>query len=145
MRIAIVAVGRARGDATQPIVEDYLGRLPWQVSLVEIAPSTRAREGIAIVAAVKQDDDLVVLESEGATLSSEAFAQRMQRFLESGRGLVFAIGGADGLAEIVRMRANLTLSFGPMTWPHMLARVMLAEQLWRAHAILAGHPYHRGH
>lgn len=145
MRIAIVAVGRARGDATEPLVTDYLGRLPWQVKLVEIAPSTRTREGVAIVGHVQRDDDLVALDSSGANLSSAAFAERMQRFLESGRGLVFAIGGADGLAEVVRLRANLTLSFGSMTWPHLLARVMLAEQLWRAHAILTRHPYHHGH
>lgn len=145
MRIAIVAVGRARGDATEPLVADYLSRLPWPVKLIEIAPSTRTREGLAIIGHIQKDDDLAVLDSSGANLSSEAFAERMQRFLESGRGLVFAIGGADGLAEVVRVRANLTLSFGAMTWPHMLARVMLAEQLWRAHAILTRHPYHRGH
>jgi 23S rRNA (pseudouridine1915-N3)-methyltransferase len=145
MRIQIVAVGRARGDPTSALVEDYLGRLPWPVKLIEVAPSTRTREGIAILGAAKDDDMLVALDGAGTELSSDAFAKRMQRFLESGQDLVFAVGGANGLAEVVRLRANLILSLGKMTWPHLLARAMLAEQLWRAHAILSGHPYHRGH
>jgi 23S rRNA (pseudouridine1915-N3)-methyltransferase len=88
---------------------------------------------------------LLALDAGGEMLTSEAFATLLRRLADGGqRELAFAIGGADGLAEPVRARAASSLSFGPMVWPHMLARVMLTEQLYRAAAILAGSPYHRG-
>ncbi|MBY0429841.1 MAG: 23S rRNA (pseudouridine(1915)-N(3))-methyltransferase RlmH, partial [Rhodospirillales bacterium] len=87
---------------------------------------------------------LVVLDERGCQFSSPVFARKLGEWRDSGIAeLAFVIGGADGHGEAVRKRADLLLSLGTMTWPHMLARAMLAEQLFRAHAILSGHPYHR--
>jgi 23S rRNA (pseudouridine1915-N3)-methyltransferase len=89
---------------------------------------------------------LILLDSRGKQLSSEAFAAHLSRLRDSSlQHLFFAIGPADGWSETARTRANLLLSLGPMTLPHQLARVVLAEQVYRALTILAGHPYHSGH
>ena len=89
-------------------------------------------------------DRLAVLDERGTALTSPEFAQRLAGWRDAGRGdLVLAIGGADGIAPALRAEADFALSFGRMVWPHMLARVMLAEQLYRAATILAGSPYHR--
>jgi 23S rRNA (pseudouridine1915-N3)-methyltransferase len=94
--------------------------------------------------AVPKGATIIVLDQRGKTLSSEDFATRLGRWQDEGVGdLAFIIGGADGLDPAWRQRAALVLSLGAMTWPHVLARVMLAEQLYRAQSILAGHPYHR--
>jgi len=107
------------------------------------AAEIRRREGEAILAALPADAALVVLDLGGAALTSEAFAALMARIAESGRTACFAIGGAEGLDPAVTQRAQRKLSLGAMTWPHFLVRGMLAEQLYRAQAIAAGHPYHR--
>jgi 23S rRNA (pseudouridine1915-N3)-methyltransferase len=86
----------------------------------------------------------VLLDERGQHLSSEAFAALLGRWRDDGiRETRFLIGAADGHGDAIRATADLLIAFGPMTWPHMLARAMLAEQLWRATSILAGHPYHR--
>ncbi|MBB6254707.1 rRNA large subunit m3Psi methyltransferase RlmH [Nitrospirillum iridis] len=86
----------------------------------------------------------MALDERGKALPSEAFARQVGAWRDGGvADLAFVIGGADGLAEEVRRRASLLIAFGPMTWPHMMVRGMLAEQLYRAQQILAGHPYHR--
>lgn len=148
MRIAIVAVGKARG-ATRGMVEGYLKQLPWPARVVEVReeaerPDRRRREGEAILRQVPEGARLVALDRTGKAPDSEGFARQIGQWRDGGvRELVFAIGGADGLDEAVLARADARLSLGPQTWPHMLARVMLAEQLFRGAAILAGHPYHR--
>ncbi|MBL8837273.1 MAG: 23S rRNA (pseudouridine(1915)-N(3))-methyltransferase RlmH [Alphaproteobacteria bacterium] len=151
MRIAIVAVGRARQGAVQAMVADYAKRLPWPLAIHEVeAPAKLAgaermrREAALLADRIPGTSALVALDRRGKALSSEDFAARLGAWRDEGRDLAFLIGGADGLDPGLLRRASLTLSFGPMVWPHMLARVMLAEQLWRAAAILAGHPYHRG-
>ena len=89
---------------------------------------------------------LVLLDGRGEQISSEQLARVVERERDGGRQeIIFAIGPADGWSERARQRADLLLSFGPMTFPHELARVMLAEQIYRAFTILAGHPYHCGH
>lgn len=107
------------------------------------AAEIRRREGEAILAALPADAALVALDLGGAALTSEAFAALMARIAESGRTPCFAIGGAEGLDPAVTQRALQGLALGAMTWPHFLVRGMLAEQLYRAQAIAAGHPYHR--
>jgi 23S rRNA (pseudouridine1915-N3)-methyltransferase len=87
---------------------------------------------------------VVALDLGGEALSSEGFAARLESWLAAGRPLCFVIGGAEGLDPAVITRADHLLSLGGMTWPHRLARIMLAEQIFRARAIAAGHPYHRG-
>ena len=97
------------------------------------------------MAAVPEGATVVVLDEGGRTLTSAAFARRIGGWRESGvRDLAFLIGGTDGMDESVIGRADLVLSLGSMTWPHLLVRGMLAEQIYRAQTILSGHPYHRG-
>lgn len=152
LRIVIAAVGRARGTPNQALYDDYVGRLPWPIALKEVEakgplPSgpLKAEEGRAILRAIPADAPLVALDPGGTALSSEAFAARLGAWQDGGvKQLGFAIGGAAGLDTAVLERATLRLSLGAMTWPHLLARVMLAEQLYRAASIIAGHPYHRG-
>lgn len=148
MRLTLVAVGRIRGPL-QDLFDDYAGRLPWRLTAHEIdirAPAAEMtrREGAAMAKHVKADAIVVALDRRGSSWSSEDFAKRLSAWQGQGRDVAFLIGGADGLAPDLIARADAKLSLGPMVWPHLLARVMLAEQLYRASAILARHPYHRG-
>ena len=104
----------------------------------------KRQEAELLLAAVPAGAIVVALDERGKALPSEAFAARIGDWRDRGAGdLAFLIGGADGHGDAVRARADFLLAFGPMTWPHMLVRGMLAEQLYRAQQILAGHPYHR--
>jgi 23S rRNA (pseudouridine1915-N3)-methyltransferase len=105
----------------------------------------KAREGELILGALPAGIHFVALDERGVQWSSRALAERIATWRDRGSPeLAFAIGGADGLHSMVLDRADVTLSFGSMTWPHLLVRGMLLEQLYRAQQILAGHPYHRG-
>jgi 23S rRNA (pseudouridine1915-N3)-methyltransferase len=127
----------------------YCERLRPPLRLVEIADARgtpaekKKREAAALLAALPAAAFTVALDAAGNVHDSETFAGLVSRWLEGGRPLAFVIGGADGLDAGVVERADHVLSLGRMTWPHMLARVLLAEQLYRARAIAAGHPYHR--
>jgi 23S rRNA (pseudouridine1915-N3)-methyltransferase len=102
------------------------------------------REAEALRARIPPGAFTVALDRTGEALDSAGLARRLQRWSESGRGLCFLIGGAEGLDPALLVQCQARLSLGPMVWPHLLARVMLTEQLFRAQSILAGHPYHRG-
>ncbi len=151
MRIHVIAVGRARRGAARDLYEDYAGRLAWEISLREIeekrplaTPALKTREGELLLGAVPKAATMVALDAGGRALSSTALAKRLGSWRDNGTAdLAFLIGGADGLGGGVLERADFRLSLGPMTWPHMLVRAMLAEQLYRAQSILTGHPYHR--
>ena len=151
MQIVIAAIGRAKGGAERELFQTYVERLPWRVDLKEIeikkeaAVETRkVKEGEALLAAVPEGARIVALDERGRAESSAQFAKRLETWRDGGvRAVAFLIGGADGLSDDVRTRADLIASFGTMTWPHMLVRAMLAEQIYRAQSILAGHPYHR--
>lgn len=150
----ILAVGRARGGPEAELVGDYARRFdrtgrPLGLGPLEIVElddrkgGGRAAEG-ALIARALAPGPLVALDERGEMLSSPDLARRLAQWRDAGQPSVqFAIGGADGLDGELRSRADLALSFGPMVWPHMLARAMLAEQLYRAATILAGSPYHR--
>jgi len=152
MRITIACVGRARAGPALALYQDYAGRLPWPVALREVeerkprpVAERIAREAELLRQAVPARARLVALDETGKLLSSVDFAKRLGRWSDDGiADLAFLIGGADGLDPALRSAADLVLSLGPMTWPHLLVRGMLAEQLYRAASILAGHPYHRG-
>lgn len=151
MRVVLLAVGRLKSGPLSTLLEEYLGRLPWRVEMVEVEERRRLngdercrREAELLLAKIPEKAILVALDAGGTPLTSEAFAAQLARWRGAeGRPLVFAIGGADGFDPAFRAHADLTLSLGPMTWPHLLVRVMLAEQLYRASTILSGHPYHR--
>jgi 23S rRNA (pseudouridine1915-N3)-methyltransferase len=154
MRIAIAAVGKWKAGPERALFEEYRKRLKWPLTLKEVeerrplpAPELKAREAellLAVIPAKPSAPLLVGLDERGKTFSSEALANQISSWQQRGDGSVaFIIGGADGLDDSIRKRAGLLLSLGAMTWPHMLVRVMLIEQLYRAQQILAGHPYHR--
>ena len=130
------------------LVERYRRRIPFEVELVEkVARGRRGgkdTEADLIESQIGSGDFVIALDERGTDLSSRDLATRMGRLRDEGRGTVSVIvGGADGLAERLRQRADMLLAFGRATWPHMLVRVMLMEQLYRASSILGGHPYHR--
>jgi 23S rRNA (pseudouridine1915-N3)-methyltransferase len=103
----------------------------------------KAREAELILGAIPAGATLIALDAHGAVWSSRDFADRLAAWRDRGITVAFAVGGAEGLAPAIIHRADAVLSFGTMTWPHMLARCMLLEQIYRAQQILAGHPYHR--
>ena len=155
MRLVVVAVGRQRGSHWDPCWRIYADRLAGpplgplilkEVTLRKALPANEAREqeGALLLAALPQRCVVVALDERGEAVDSAAFAAHLGRWRDAGAAdLAFLIGGADGLSDAARARADWVLGFGRMTWPHMLIRVMLAEQLYRARTILEGHPYHR--
>ena len=159
MRLLIAAIGKLKQGPERELFAHYLGRAEAigrklglaPLSVIEVAESKAAAakarieaEAGALLAKLPPSHKLVCLDRGGDQLSSEEFARALARFRDDGaQGLAFLIGGADGLGLAALFKADLTLSLGPMTLPHGLARIVLAEQLYRAETILAGHPYHR--
>lgn len=156
MRVTILAVGRLRAGPEADLVADYLARFERSGRSLGLGPARvievedrrgggPAAEAALLEAALPKGASLAALDERGPSLTSPGFAERLQRLAGGGmRDLAIAIGGADGLAPGLRDRADWLIGLGPMVWPHMLARVMLSEQLYRAATILAGGPYHRG-
>lgn len=151
MRIHIAAVGKARAGPARDLYDFYARRLTWPLALREVA----AKKGLSAARLTGAEADLlraalpdratvIALDERGRALASADFAARLEAWRDVGNGTVaFLIGGADGLDAALRAEAHAQLSLGPMTWPHLLVRALLAEQLYRAQQILAGHPYHR--
>ncbi len=152
LRLTIAAIGRfGAADPERQLYESYVARLRPAPELVELdarrltGQARQAREGALLLAAVPEGAAAVALDGRGEMLSSEALAARLARFAGTGTSrLAFLIGGADGHHRAVLDRAAFCYSFGPATWPHLMVRAMLAEQLYRASTIADGHPYHRG-
>jgi len=148
MKIRIIAVGRQKSSPMKDLCDEYLKRMNWAVNLKEIeAPkgSTSAQEALLILKELVKPGLVVALDERGETLTSPEFAKRMGSWQNQAPGneITFLIGGADGFDNEVRKKAKFLMSFGKQTWPHMLVRVMLLEQIYRAQQITAGHPYHR--
>jgi len=138
--LTLVAVGRLRPGVEADLFAHYNARIRPSMTVTEVVEKGGRRpEGEAILAALAGAGRVVALDPQGWAMDSVSFADALQSW---GR-VHFVIGGADGLDEAVLQRANTRLSLGPMTWPHLLVRGMLAEQVFRARAIAAGHPYHR--
>ena len=145
MRLAVIAVGRAGHGPEQELVDGYLKRLDWQVRVIEVAEKRKlaARERRAR-AAVPEGAAVIALDETGEALTSRAFAGALDGFCKQGiNRIALIIGGADGLDDTVLKRADRIVSLGRMTWPHLLVRAMLAEQIYRAWSIGRSHPYHR--
>jgi 23S rRNA (pseudouridine1915-N3)-methyltransferase len=152
MRIQVAAVGRARAGPEAALFAHFSQRINvWPFELREVdlkrnvpAGQSSAAEGELLLATLPDGAHVVVLDEGGKQLSSEAIAGMMGDLQDSGcREVAFLIGGADGHSPAVLARADQKLAFGHNTWPHMLVRGLLAEQIYRAQQILAGHPYHR--
>jgi len=160
MRIAILAAGLARGTPQNALVEEFLGRArsigrqqgissvvveEVAISKLREARARMAEEGEKLAGRISQGAHVIALDSHGKGMTSEAFAEMLAAMRDAGaRDLVFLIGGPDGLDIGPNVKPGRSLAFGPQTWPHLLVRVMLAEQIYRALTILGNHPYHRG-
>lgn len=155
MRVHICAVGRLRAGPEKTLIDDYLTRFDRTGRSLGLGPAhlieVEDRKGGGMPAeatllrrAVPNGALIATLDERGKTLTSPDFANRLGGWRDSGRSdLALLIGGADGIDPALRAEADFSLSFGAMVWPHMLVRVMLSEQLYRAATILAGGPYHR--
>ena len=155
MKLSLCVVGRLRAGPEKDLIDDYLTRFDrtgramglGPVRVVEVEDRKgggMTAEGALLRKAIPSGSALVVMDERGRVMSSPDFAKKIAGFRDAGRSeLAFVIGGADGIDPALRAEADLAISFGQMVWPHMLARVMLSEQLYRAASILAGSPYHR--
>lgn len=158
MRLSICAVGRLKAGPERDLVQRYVERLEAAgrglalapVEIVEIdesrarRPEDRKAEEAGKLLAAAGSARIVLLDENGPPLSSPQFADRVRAWRDEGSpALAFLIGGADGHGPAALAAASLTLSFGRLTWPHQIVRILLAEQLYRAATIIAGHPYHR--
>ncbi len=155
MKLSLIVVGRLRKGPEAALIEDYLTRFDrigrnmglGPVTVIEVEDKKgggKPAEAALLAKALPEGATLVVLDERGKLLTSPEFATKIADWRDQGQAnLAFMIGGADGLDASLLARADLKLSFGKMVWPHMLARVMLTEQLYRAASILSGAPYHR--
>jgi 23S rRNA (pseudouridine1915-N3)-methyltransferase len=151
MKLTFLSVGKDRSGLFVPGVEEYVSRLAHyaKVSVFELPESKRSgvqakeEEGNALLKKVTPKDAIVALDERGKLLSSVDFAQWLGRQQDQARDVAFLIGGDEGLSDAVRSKATLTLSLSAMTMPHRLARLVLAEQVYRAFTILRGEPYHK--
>ena len=146
----LVAVGKLNQDAPEAVLfARYAARIKPALTLVELpvgygsAAEIKRREAESLLAALSPQDFLVALDGGGLAPDSVELAKHLAKWMDSGKKLAFAIGGAEGFDASVIARAGAKLSLGKLTWPHMLVRPMLAEQIYRAQMITAGHPYHR--
>jgi 23S rRNA (pseudouridine1915-N3)-methyltransferase len=156
VKLAILAVGHRMPAWVDAAFDEYAKRMPREMplQLKELKPAQRSSatgdiarwmqaEAERIEAAVPQGALRVVLDEHGRSFPTRTLADHLKRWRNDGRDIAFIVGGADGLADTVKARADLLWSLSPLTLPHGLVRVVLAEQLYRASSLLAGHPYHR--
>ncbi|MCK4938854.1 MAG: 23S rRNA (pseudouridine(1915)-N(3))-methyltransferase RlmH [Rhodospirillaceae bacterium] len=151
MQYTIVAIGKMRHSVERDLLNNFSERIRPKPLVIEVeekrnlsSSELKSREGELLIAAVPVGAKVIALDENGKSLSSRELATLLGSWGDEGvRETAFVIGGADGLAGSVRKKADLTLSLGAMTWPHMMVRGMVAEQIYRAQSILSGHPYHR--
>ena len=155
MRVRLIAVGSRMPKWVREAYEDYITRLGsgLKLSLVEIEPGQRSAgrppqkameaEAQKLLGAVRKDEYVVVLDERGAEMTTRELAAWLKTRMQEGRDVAFLVGGPDGFAPEVVARSDFKWSLSRLTFPHALVRVVLAEQLYRAHGVLANHPYHR--
>ena len=159
MRLLILAVGHARGTPEGTLTEDFVGRAKamgrqlgfsavaieeLSVSKLREAKARIADEGERLARRIPEGAHVILLDAKGKGMTSEAFAEMLAAMRDAGaRDMAFLIGGPDGLDPGPSVKAGRSLAFGQQTWPHLMVRAMLSEQVYRALTILAGHPYHR--
>ena len=155
MHIRLIAVGDRQPGWVDDAFHTYTGRFPreWQFRLDALGTARRSKndksgaameaEGGQILSRIKADEQVVLLDERGKQLTSTGLAKRLDAWQADGRNLSFVIGGPDGVAAAVRDRADFCWSLSSLTLPHGLARVLFAEQMYRAWSLQVGHPYHR--
>ncbi len=149
-KVDLIVVGKLKKGSWFDLQEEYCQRLRWNLTIHEVESKItdekeqQKEEQRLVLAKLDQDSFIVVLDERGNGLRSLDFAQTIQKLQNTGIDkMTFLIGGAMGFLDEVRDKANMLMSFGQQTWPHMMVRVMLLEQIYRSQQILAGHPYHR--
>lgn len=152
MRITLAAVGKAKQGAEKDLFQNYVNRInKWQFGLKEVEEKRplptnqkKDKEAELLLGGIPDGAFVIALDEKGKEQTSIEFSKTLERLQDDGyRDVVFMIGGADGHGKKALQRANSKMCFGRMTWPHMLVRAMLAEQIFRAQSILTNHPYHR--
>jgi 23S rRNA (pseudouridine1915-N3)-methyltransferase len=155
VHIRLIAVGDRQPDWVDTAFNNYAGRLPrhWQFRADEVsadarrkaasADAAKAAEADKILSRIRDSELVILLDERGREFSSRDLSRTLNGWLNAGQDLAFVIGGADGVADEVKRRADLTWSLSKLTLPHGLARVLFIEQLYRAWSLLTGHPYHR--
>ena len=144
LRIEILAAARLKKGPFADLRDEYLKRMSWPVTITEIEGRNAEEQQTKLVEKIRPGAVLIALDEKGKVFTSREFAGKLSELSTQGQTDVqLLIGGADGLNDDIRKRARFLLAFGPQTWPHMMVRVMLLEQLYRAQQIIAGHPYHR--
>ena len=152
MKITVAAIGKVKANSAEmQLAENYLKRLPWECQFKEIeekrnlpAEKLKEREAELLCSLVPDSAVKIVLDEHGKQYDSVAFSQMLSNFQEDGRANIgFFIGGAYGHGIALKKQADITISLGKMTWPHVMVRTMLAEQIYRAYTISSGHPYHK--
>jgi 23S rRNA (pseudouridine1915-N3)-methyltransferase len=155
MRVIVAAVGRPKDEALAAAIREYEGRAAryWPLDVVEVREErggggvtpalVKEREGERLSEHIPPTASLVACDATGATMTSEQFAAWLQDRRERAQDIAFVLGGAHGLSDTLRASAGARLSFSPLTFPHELARLVLAEQLYRAGTIIRGEPYHK--
>jgi 23S rRNA (pseudouridine1915-N3)-methyltransferase len=154
MKLRIISVGHKMPDWVQTACAEYIKRMPREMSveIVEIKPEKRAAgnntENIQAIEAKRLleaagDNFLVICDENGQQLTTMALAEQMRSWQNIGKNVSFIIGGADGLHANIKQKANFNLGLSQLTLPHAFVRVLLCEQLYRAHSVITNHPYHR--
>lgn len=151
MQVIIAAIGRMKASPEKELLDKFIRQTPWNITIKELdakkglsGDALKYAEAKLLLDATDSARIRVAMDERGKSLTSESFANKMGEWQDAAQTpIAFLIGGQDGLDSSIRQNADLTLCFGSATWPHMLARAMLSEQLYRAHTILTGHPYHR--
>ncbi|WP_032112095.1 23S rRNA (pseudouridine(1915)-N(3))-methyltransferase RlmH [Candidatus Paracaedibacter symbiosus] len=151
MKINLVVMGQLKDGPEHDLIQKYVKRLHWKLAIKQLVckknmtgAELKAAEAELIRGALISGAPLLALDERGQNLTSDQFATTIQKFQLRGTSeFNICIGGAEGLHQNIRDQADLLISFGALTWPHMLVRVMVLEQLYRAQQILAGHPYHK--
>ena len=145
MKVTIVAIGQCKKNSPEAnIISEYIKRSSWQITIKEKDNSNQKDEADFLISAIPNGAKIIVLDERGENLKSVELAKKVSDWQLNGvSDICFLIGGADGHLETTRKRADLLLSFGKLTLPHMLMRAVLSEQIYRLQTIISGHPYHR--
>ena len=151
MKLILLCVGNLKTGLEKDLLDQYRTRLSWPFEIKEVVcrksgspDQMKLWEGELLLQAIEPTSILIGLDEQGSLLTSVEFADILSFYRNEGvKSLTFIIGGADGLSDLVRKRCHRLMALGRMTWPHLLVRCLLTEQIYRAQQILAGHPYHR--
>ena len=145
MKVHILAIGKCKKNSPEAmLIAEYVKRSAWNIIIKEKDNSNQVDEAEFLIASIPHGAKVVVLDERGENIKSTELAHKLENWMSAGcSDICFLIGGADGHIESTRKRADMVLSFGKLTLPHMLMRAVLTEQIYRVQTIISGHPYHR--